>query len=356
MKLEYIKDEAVIEQEVHEQANDWKSRLDRFKIDLEEEIEPPRKIWTTNVNGKEYILGTNGDFSVITGKAKSKKSFYLNLILTDYLKNSKSTGTILYFDTEQGKYHFRNSVKKIANKVGGLPPHFEAYHLRTIEPAQRLKVIEECIQNTPDVELVIIDGLRDLITAINDEEQATSLTSKFLKWTEEKDMHLITVLHQNKTDTNLRGHIGTEAQNKAQTVLSVTRCSQNKNVSIVEAVFMRDEEPDAFAFEIDENGYPIMIDDYKKSTPPTRNRKPQPEEITIEQYEAILTESFKNNEELKYKDLTMQIELAIKKILAVDIGKMAVQKVITYLGNENLIVKHGKERSPKAYYTFNNGI
>ena len=38
--------------------------------------------------------------------------------------------------------------------------------------------IEFAIENTSDVELVIVDGIRDLVSSINDEEQATKIASK----------------------------------------------------------------------------------------------------------------------------------------------------------------------------------
>jgi hypothetical protein len=81
-----------------------------------------------------------------------------------------------------------------------------------------------------------------------------------MKWSEEKDILIITVLHQNKGDTNARGHIGTEQNNKAQTVLTVTKSPDNDMVSIVKAEMCRYLEPESFAFEIDENGIPYISD------------------------------------------------------------------------------------------------
>ena len=46
-------------------------------------------------------------------------------------------------------------------------------------------------------------------------------------------------LHQNKSDTNARGHIGTELNNKAETVLSVTVSEGNNDISIVEPQMSR---------------------------------------------------------------------------------------------------------------------
>jgi hypothetical protein len=332
--------------------DDWKNELKALKIDPNETIEPPKPIWNVTVNKINYILGTNGNFSVIIGKAKSKKSFYVNLTLSTYIKNQKSNGEILYFDTEQGKYHFQNAIKKICTKVGYNPKNIQAYHFRKLSPQKRLELIEKAIYNTPNLELVVIDGIKDLITSINDEEQASMITTKLMKWTEELDIHLITVLHQNKSDTNARGHVGTELQNKAETVLSVTKNDENKNVSIVEAVYCRNIEPEAFAFEVDEYGLPNMIDDFKKIETSLKSKKIQVHEIGQSTYIEILTEAFKNNEVLKYSELQIQIDLAIQKVSGVDLGKTAIQKAITYLSNLGLLKKQGKDHSPKAVYSF----
>ncbi|MCU9931164.1 mobilization protein, partial [Escherichia coli] len=76
---------------------------------------------------------------------------------------------------------------------------------------------------------------------------ATMIVSKLMKWSEEKNILIVTVLHQNKGDNNARGHIGTELNNKAETVLSVSKSSDNEMVSIVQAEMCRNLEPESFA-------------------------------------------------------------------------------------------------------------
>ena len=43
------------------------------------------------------------------------------------------------------------------------------------------------------------------------------------------------MLHLNKGDDNTRGHIGTELNNKAETVLQITKSTQDGNISEVKA-------------------------------------------------------------------------------------------------------------------------
>src|SRR5690606_21990059 len=92
------------------------------------------------------------------------------------------------------------------------------------------------------------------------------------KWTEERNIYALTVLHQNKSDTNARGHIGTELINKAQTVLSITKAESDNEISIVEPQQCRDREPEVFAFEINEYGIPVIAEDFEVRTETKKNK------------------------------------------------------------------------------------
>jgi hypothetical protein len=247
-------------------------------IDLTEKVPAPQiAISIKNPsNNEDIILGTLGDFSLVIGKAKSRKSFFCSIIaavalgvnivlgrLKSHLPEDKRN--VLYFDTEQSKYYVQKAMQRIC-KLADMenPGNLFGYGLRTLDPRERLEIIETLISETPNLGLVVIDGIKDLITSINDEEQSTMIASKLLKWSEVYNIHIVCVLHQNKGDDKARGHIGTELQNKAQTVLSVTKDSEDKNYSIVSAEFCRDKEPEDFVFEIDQEGIPIQSENYIK--------------------------------------------------------------------------------------------
>lgn len=63
-----------------------------------------------------------------------------------------------------------------------------------------------------------------MVCDINSPGESTRIISKLMQWTDEKQIHLHTILHQNKGDENARGHIGTELNNKAESVLLVEEC------------------------------------------------------------------------------------------------------------------------------------
>ena len=75
-------------------------------------------------------IGTLGNFSASTGKAKSKKTFNVSAIVAAALSNSEvlrytaafpdDKRKVLYIDTEQSKYHCQKVMKRIL-QLAGLP-------------------------------------------------------------------------------------------------------------------------------------------------------------------------------------------------------------------------------------------
>ncbi|TXD46467.1 AAA family ATPase, partial [Polaribacter sp. IC063] len=311
----------------------------------------------TKKSGNE-ILGTLGNFSAIIGKAKSRKSFYVNIAVSTALKEDSVLGRfssdlpsdkneVLYFDTEQGKYHVQLAVKRICTQIKEPEPkNLHTYYLRSLTPSERLEFIENEILSNDKVGFVIIDGIKDLVTSINDEEQATMIVSKLLKWTEERNIHIVTVLHQNKSDTNARGHIGTELVNKAETVLEVAKSENDSNISIVTPLQCRNPEPEVFAFEINEFGIPKMAENFELRTETKKNRFDVSDLEDFKKYE-VLTEVFINGAEFGYKQLETQIKLASKKQLGKALANNSITSLIADCKNNGWLL----QEKPRGAYT-----
>ena len=244
--------------------------LRSVEVDPYKEIDKPPTAIEIHTGGKVAPSFTLGNFSMIIGKAKSKKTFLLTGLAAAVVSNgwalecikgtlpAESRG-VLYFDTEQSEYHLNRTIKRVLSQTSTLE-NFKAFGLRKFKPAERVKLIEFALYHTQNIGLVFIDGLRDLLSSINDEEQATAITSDLLRWTAELNIHIVVVLHQNKGDQNARGHVGSEALNKGETTLSVTIDDFDKDVSIVSCEFCRDLPFDDFAFRITEQGLPEPCD------------------------------------------------------------------------------------------------
>lgn len=329
--------------------------LASIRINPTDELNPPEVAWEQVATfGDNPIMGTLGNISTVIGKAKSRKSFFVNMVVAAVLQGGEFKGfkgclpsnkrRILYFDTEQGRYHVQLALKRICDQVGDPTPlNLDVYSLRKFRPDQRLALIEHTIENTPNVGFVVIDGIRDLVTSINDEEQATEITSLLMKWSEEKELHIMCVLHQNKNDSNARGHIGTELMNKSETVFSVTVDSTEKHISKVEAEYCRNKSPESFAFEIVDN-LPEIAEDYKFNKN-TKKQKFDLLSLPDTQKEKILEVAFTNNDEMCYSELVSQIQLSVKSLHSETVGQGKVKTFITYCKNNNLTCQQ-KERAP----------
>lgn len=271
---------------------------------------PPQILWVG-----DCVLATFGNFSASTGKAKSKKTFNISAMVAAALKNGtvlnyraslpKNKRKIFYFDTEQSRYHCHNVLERIL-KLAGLSSDKDCERitfigLREYTPSLRLSLIDYALRTSQGYGLVIIDGLRDLMYDINNAKEATDVMTMLMNWTSTYMLHIHCVLHLNKNDSNTRGHIGTELENKAETVLVVSKDKNNTDISQVRPMHMRDKEFSSFAFHIDENALPVLEEDYHvtvvktKETPLTS----LPEDV----HKAVLTDMFSKSKPETYKEL-----------------------------------------------------
>ena len=121
---------------------------------------------------------------------------------------------------------------------------------------QRFDLIKTAIEIIqPDV--VFIDGLRDLVASINDEEAGTTILDYFGSIAEERNLSIWLALHQNPSrnneveDAKMRGWIGTELGNKvSDTLVSIKSKTANGVTFTVKQQDARDKDLDDWKFEI----------------------------------------------------------------------------------------------------------
>ncbi len=328
---------------------DWERLLNEHKIDPSEDIPKPPIAWKSG----EATCGTLGNYSLIIGKAKSRKSFFVSMVVGGILKGNSTKNPfssnllnpknrVLLFDTEQSKYHVQCIQKRIHRLVECEDSMLKlsVYALRPLSPQERLAIIDYAISNTTDVAIVVIDGIADLQTDINNPEQAVMVATKLLKWTEQKNIHIITVLHENKGDRNARGHLGTELVNKAETTLSVTRDKKNPNISIVEPEYCRNIEPGSFAFEID-NGLPIRSLTYEHRT----GGSVKAENLDDEVIGRIINKVFETNQEFSYSSLWRSIKIAYNGLYTGNLADNQAKSVIE-IARMNKLIYQKANRGP----------
>ncbi|WP_294481724.1 AAA family ATPase [uncultured Bacteroides sp.] len=302
------------------------------------------------------VIGTLGNFSASIGKAKSKKTFNVSAIVAAALKSGtvllysaelpKDKCKILYVDTEQSPYHCLKVMERIL-RMAGLPTdrdneNLEFLALRKYTPKERIAAVEQAIYNTPDLGFVVIDGIRDMVYDINSPGESTRIISKLMQWTDDRQIHIHTILHQNKGDDNARGHIGTELNNKAETVLLVEKEKNNSDISKVSAMHIRAMDFKSFAFRINEQALPELVDGYqpqeKKVGRPEQEEFDPCKHITEQQHRIALEAAFGLREEYGYKELEKALIVAYASV-GVKLSHNKTVKLITKLRCKRIIVQ-----------------
>jgi hypothetical protein len=257
--------------------------LDKRRISPSDNIEKDQALFYMKAEMGMTLaeVMTVGNISTLIGRAKGRKSYFLKLLIAimkgyrDDQFRSEVNGRIGLFDTEQAQYHVWKGTKQIEQMTGRWPSDLDVFALRPESTTDRVNLIESYIyQQEPQI--VFIDGIRDLITDINDATQATEIVGKLMKWSYEKNCHICCVLHQNKADENARGHIGTEIVNKSETVISINKC-KDAQYSEIRSVYTRGYEIKEFYFSI-ENGLPVVkhenVNSYERQYEPEKTEAP----------------------------------------------------------------------------------
>lgn len=347
--LKYLIDEVVLES--------IQSKYSNYKIlpgEYYEQPKPALELFNQEENCWN-IMGTYGNISMLKGKAKSKKTFLLTLIVSAAVKsdaidkfirynNPGAKTNILYFDTEQHK----SDVNLVLERICKLseykrPTNLHAYALRSMGPAERLKAVEELIYDTEDLGVVVLDGIRDLVVSINDESESSALVSKLMKWSEELNIHIITVLHENPSSDKARGHLGTEMMNKAETVIGIENDSEDYRSSFVRPEMTRKAPFKAFKIVIGDMGTPridsstIILDKKKKSI--------KLNELNDSGKYALLLDALNIDGELSHSDLVEAIQKSTKKIFKKHVGVSQTKEFITN-SLQNGLITQDKPRDP----------
>lgn len=217
----------------------------------------------------------------ITGRAKSGKTFVMSIIMLmgvidrilQFERDGKEPLKVLWFDTEQSK---QSTLDIIQNRI------VEMYHRKvdpdTPFPNECLRTFNVRFDNCemrrqgflelvpfikPD--LVILDGIRDLVTDINDGAEAQRIMEEMLALAQANNCCIIAVLHQNKSGESRdpRGWLGTELLNKAFDVFATEKMKiqdgqGTRFVFKLEQLYTRkyDIEQQLY-FQVDEDGLPF---------------------------------------------------------------------------------------------------
>lgn len=253
---------------------DFLRMLKECMIDMDVPVSKPPVIMEINHGDYHYPvwrrLFTLGNFSVIIGKAKSKKTWLLKKIIATLGANNTDEGyifrgsipsgkeAILHFDTEES-YYDAWSDAYVIHSINGRLDNVGTFTLRGKRHSERFKIIEMAIEHFKNsLSVVVIDGIADLVPSVNDDTFSQEILHKFMKWTEEYGIHIIGVLHMNKTNDYATGWLGTQIMKKAEVIIEVREDEDNEDYSTVSCGMIRGVKKfSKFSFSV-VDGLPVI--------------------------------------------------------------------------------------------------
>ena len=234
-------------------------------------LEDSRITTSTEVPEADYVLSIDNvglfardDIHAVKAKQKAGKTSALKVILSVLmggslfrLKSISQEAKVVYFDTEQSQQDTKQILSDVQDLTGVesdyLDSHLSLHSFRRYLPDQLRHLLTQALDdNHPDV--VIIDGLVEMVKSFNDEEEAKQLIQDLLVLAEKCHCAIIVVLHTNKNeeDHNMRGHLGSILAQKAATVLE---CSNNGGVITVKSTEVRHQEIPTWSIQYDAEGH-----------------------------------------------------------------------------------------------------
>lgn len=330
--------------------------LELARVDLKSDIQEDLPV--LHVNGRPF--GTLGNFSVVTGKAKSRKTFSVTMAVAAAINGDvqgvikgtfpENKQKVILFDTEQSRGHVLKMAKRVCTLVGEeYPENLEVFALREFDYEQRRAMIYKKVQMTEHLGLVVIDGARDLVSSINSEEEATLCAQFLMNLSQKHNIHIITVLHQNKASDHVRGHLGTELQNKAETVVEVRLSMTDKGISKFQALMTRNIEFDGFQFRVNEEGIPVIDTDVTLVEEAKTSVKLAAGDYPTTVHERIINEL---DDETAYdrKSIMTKLGELIEKVTGTTYGEKKLSEFLNYYVNEGFLQISGTAGTKSVRY------
>lgn len=314
------------------------------EIDFRNPPPMPENIISVN----DVPLGTAGNLLCITGGEGTGKSNFVSALIAGSINETGCTGidtlglevacnenkkAVILYDTEQSEAQLFKNVTNTLRRalMNEMPDNFKAFHLATMSRKERLQSIRDSMDlyyhRYDGIQLIVIDGIADLIRSANDETESIALVDELYRLAAIYQTCIIGVLHFVPNGIKLRGHIGSEMQRKSAGILSIEK-DDDPAVSVVKALKVRDGSP------LD---VPILQFAWDKAHGMHRFRGEKPKEDKEKRKEteliSVAKEIFSRVRFLTYNDLSKEIE----DIMAV--SERTAKNYIRYMREKGIVTK-----------------
>ena len=251
------------------------------RITPETELPPMQPLFRMNEENCFY----RGELVADCGKAKSGKTFFLSILMAGALKKQmlalerlcEEPLKVLWIDTEQSQQSTQEILKDRIMPLADIESlddtRFYAFNLRGLGFDRRQKMVDVAIRVLqPDI--VILDGIKDLMTDINDAVQATLIMEHLMALAKDQNCCIVCVLPQNKSeqDRNMRGSIGTELTNKAFEVFQCETIDESETFKVTHTFSRKRRMKRKFYYRVNEQGLPEELTNYQEQPRDTHGR------------------------------------------------------------------------------------
>ena len=256
--------------------------LEQLRITPEKQLKPMEFLF--HLFGKPCF--PRRELVAITGKAKSGKTFVTSMLMAccqsrdvlAFQRIGDEPLRVLWYDTEQSDESTQDILKNrimtliktttdltdstdknSCNSCNSLfKKSIDVFNVRGVAWKERRDLLREAVTRCkPD--LVIVDGIRDLVNDINDGVLAQEVMEELMHLATQHNCCIVCVLHQNKSgeDHNLRGWIGTELMNKAFEVYSCEKLLPQRIFSLEQTLTRKYDIERTMYFEVGDDGLPV---------------------------------------------------------------------------------------------------
>lgn len=263
------------EQGIVDNDNEYLKKFRDSILDQQKDYPLPIPVINLHQNGETIPFLTLKSFSLWQGKQKSKKTVTLAVMVAAYISHiieisgtyfsCGEAGRVIWFDNEQGESYAARTMKLIL-KIACISESENLIYcdLREFQPNERMKIIQAGIEGTPNVRLVIVDGLVDLLNDFMDASEGHLTTTEILKLCSLYNVHVAGVLHQNKNDKNARAHVGTISSQKCEMEIQTEVDANDKSQSIVSCINSRGLPFEPLAIRWDKGSLPCIVQEWSE--------------------------------------------------------------------------------------------
>ena len=315
---------------------------------------PPAKAQVI-ISAGDVPLGTQGNLFGITGGEGTGKSNYVAAMVAGCIcqldkevdtlgiqiaANSKHKAVLLY-DTEQSEVQLFKNVSNllVRAKQPNKPEELKAFCLTGMSRKERLHAIVQSMDKFyyqyGGIQLVVIDGIADLVKSANDEVESVAVIDELYRLAGNYNNCILCVLHFVPNGLKLRGHLGSELQRKAATILSIEK-DDEPTQSVVKALKVRDGSP------LD---VPLMLFAWDKAAGMHlyRGEKPREEKEKRKEKElvSVARDIFGRQTHITYIDLCEQLQQVL------DVKERTAKSYIRFMRERDIIIK---DPSNQSYY------